>query len=94
MLDEAGTPDLPDLVDVFVDERKSSDSSPLNGTEKPATGEPGKEVKIRVVFKDEDDKSPLGKITVTTKNAQTVTFIVTTPEDTKLRKEEVKYSSE
>lgn len=94
MLDDAGTDELPDLVEVFVDEHKSPTSSPLNGTLGTVTGEPGQEVKIRIVFKDKDDKSPIGKITVTTKNTQTVTFIVTTPEDTELRKEEVRCSPE
>jgi hypothetical protein len=83
MLDDVGTNELPDLVDVFVNEEKSPTSSPLNGTSAAVTSEPGKDLKIRVVFKDKDDKSPIGKITLTTENVESIVFITTNPENIK-----------
>jgi hypothetical protein len=91
MLDDVGTGDLPDLVEVFVDEKKSPTSSPLNGTSTEVTGEPGEDLKIRVVFKDKDDKSPIGKITLTTENAESIVFIITTPQDEKDERTEVAF---
>lgn len=91
MLDDVGTGELPDLVDVFVNEEKSPTSSPLNGTLTAETGEPGEELKIRVVFKDKDDKSPIGKITLITENAESIVFIITTPQNEKDERTEVAF---
>eukprot|EP00105_Crassostrea_gigas_P010107 XP_011425273.1 PREDICTED: mucin-17-like isoform X1 [Crassostrea gigas] len=95
MLDDTNPNDLADLVDVFVNQVISSTSSPLSGTSEPTNGNPGQEVKVKVVFKDKDDESPVGKISVTTQNAEKVIFILTQPNGTTVTKEKtVKNPSE
>jgi hypothetical protein len=90
MLDDTNPNDLADLVDVFVNQVISSTSSPLSGTSEPTNGNPGQEVKVKVVFKDKDDESPVGKISVTTQNAEKVIFILTQPNGTTVTKEKVR----
>ncbi|XP_078320179.1 uncharacterized protein LOC144621247 [Crassostrea virginica] len=88
MLDDASSNDLPDLVDVSVNGEPSPSSSPLSGTSDSTTGNPGEEVVVNVVFKDQDDSSPVGKITVTTQNVEKIIFTIVTPDDTTVTKEE------
>ena len=89
MLDDASSNDLPDLVDVSVNGEPSPTSSPLSGTSETTTGHPGEEVVVNVVFKDQDDSSPVGKIAVTTQNVEKIIFTIVTPDDTTVTKEEV-----
>ena len=89
MLDDASSNDLPDLVDVSVNGEPSPSSSPLSGTSETTTGNPGEEVVVNVVFKDQDDSSPVGKITVTTQNVEKIIFTIVTRDDTTVTKEEV-----
>ena len=89
MLDDVGADDLPDLVDVSVNGEPSPTSSPLSGTSETTRGNPGEEVVIDVVFKDENDESPIGKITVTTQNVEKVILTIVKPDNTTVTKEEV-----
>lgn len=89
MLDDTNPNDLADLVDVFVNQVISSTSSPLSGTSEPTNGNPGQEVKVKVVFKDKNDESPVGRISVTTQNAEKVIFILRKPNGATITREKV-----
>ena len=52
-------------------------------------GNIGEAVVVNVALKDQDDTSPVGKITVTTQNVEKVIFTIVTPDDTAVTKEEV-----
>nr|XP_022307997.1 uncharacterized protein LOC111113999 [Crassostrea virginica] len=68
---------------------KSRRQSTLLNKFETTVGNIGEAVVVNVVLKDQDDTSPVGKITVTTQNVEKVIFTIVTPDDTAVTKEEM-----